>query len=115
MRLKTGRNIEKLARGPLLGCVEKGAAHRLSLKGGFVGMVALQRCARGHLPNSQCFLVSVKATAVEVFHHGVPDRLAFELPDGSDIQLDGVYVLGSLSLARTVSEEEVHHRRQLST
>lgn len=78
-------------------------------------MVALQRCAGGHLPNSHCFLVFVMAMVVEAFHHGVPDRLAFERPDGLDIQLDGVYVLGSLSLARTVSVEEVHHRRQLST
>lgn len=77
-------------------------------------MVTVQRCAKVHLPNSYCFLAFVEATVVEAFHHGRPDQLAFELDGGSDIQLDGVHNLGSLSLARIVFEEEVHHSRQLS-
>ena len=105
-------NTEDHAPDPDLGSVEEGVAHCLSPKEAFVGMVTLQRCAKGHLPNSHCVLVFVEATVVEAFHHGVPDRLAFEVPDGLDIQPDGVYVLGSLSLARTISEEEVHHPRQ---
>ena len=77
-------------------------------------MVTVQRCAKTHSPNSHCVLAFVEVMVVEAFHHGVPDESAFELQEGSDIQLDGVYNLGLWNLGPIVFEKEVHRPCQLS-
>ena len=95
--------------------VEEGIAHCSRPKEAFVGMVTVQRCAKPRSPNSHCVLAFVEVMVVEAFHPGVPDEFGFELHEGPDIQLDGVYNLDLSSLERIAFEEEMHHPRQLST
>ena len=83
-------SIEDHARDYGLECVEEDVDRCSSWKEAFVGMVDVQRSAKAHLPNDRCILVFVKATVVEAFRHGVPDRSVFEPLEGWDIQLDGV-------------------------
>lgn len=103
-RLKThsshAGSIEDHAPDSGLESVEESIAHCSSQKEAFVGMVTVQRSVKARSPNSHRVLAFVKAMVGEAFHHDVPDRLAFEPHEGLDIQLDGVYNLGLLSLAR---------------
>ena len=95
--------------------MEEGIAHCLGLEGAFVDMVTVQRCVKARLPNNHFVLGFEEATVVEASHHGVPDSLAFESQEGSDIQLGGVYNLDLLSPVWIVFEVEVHHLRLLLT
>ena len=105
-------NVEDHAQDSGLGSAEESIAHCSKRKEAFVGKARVQRSAKAHLPNTHWVLAFVEAMVVAAFRHGVPDKVVFEPHEGSDIQLDAVYNLGLLSLARIVFVEEVHHLRQ---